>query len=218
MPVPLPSTPPTKFPFIYPSSTPIIETASSPYPVPGLNTTPIPNEIIKAVLNDPFAFSELVDQCTLDFRNDPPRYVPYVDAPGGFYITPFYNNQGLCFAAYYSFQNGAWKWDALIGYIAGKSGDKYPQASAEDAKAYIEKMTCKKVVGLPQYVAALHQYPLGPFWETTTEIGETFYVMGTFGQSESDSPLELHLNAWNARDDFRTGLRSNLCATPAITP
>ena len=219
-PMPGPSTPTsvTIVPDPYTPSMPIIETAGSPYPVPGLTVTPMPNGIIEAVYNDPFTFSKLVDQCALDFRNDPPFYVPYIDEPGGFYVIPFYNNKGLCFTAYYSYQNGAWKWNAINDYIAGKSGDKYPQASAEDAKLYIEKMTCTKVIGSPQYVAQLHKYPLGPFWRMITEDGETYDVIGVFGQVESDLPLELHLNGWNAKDDFRMGLKSNLCATPEITP
>ena len=73
------------------------------------------------------------------------------------------------------------------GYLS-PVGDQYPETSADDVKAYIEMMTCQKVIDVPQYVGSLHDYPPGPFWKLTTGDGQVFYVIGNYAPSEFPKP------------------------------
>ncbi len=167
------------------------------------------SEISRTILNDPFLYPELVDQCTQDFWIGKPVYVQYLDKPSGYYVQPFFNSKGLCYGVSLSFVNGKWdSWRAQL-FNAGSSGNTFPQASSEDAKAYIEKMTCKKVFEAPVYsdMTTFH----GPFWKVTTADGETYLVVGTIGATDTDPTPTLRMFAWYAKDDPREWIPPKNC-------
>jgi hypothetical protein len=156
------------------------------------------DEVTKAVFNDPSTFLDLIALCSPDFRNGSPLYIKVLDSPTGYYIVPFFNDKGLCFTASYYFQNGKWNWTGSTEYNAGIDGDTYPQVNGDTVKEYIEKMTCQKIIGIPQYIdPGSSYYPPGPYWEVTTEDGQTYFVLGN--------------HAWNAKDDFRIWLEPKNC-------
>ncbi len=170
------------------------------------------DEVTKAVYNDPSTFLDLIAQCTPDFRNGSPLYIKVLDSPSGYYIVPFFNNKGLCFAARYYFQNGTWNWDGSELYNAGMNGDTYPQVNGDTVKEYIENMTCQKIIGTPQYIdPGSSYYPPGPYWEVMTEDGQTYFVLGIIAPTDSDPSPTIHIHAWNAKDDFRIWLEPKNC-------
>ncbi len=167
------------------------------------------SEIARTILNDPFLFPNLLDGCTQDFLIGKPVYVQFLDKPSGYYVQPFFNSKGLCYGVSLSFVNGKWdSWSAQL-FNAGSSGNTYPQASGEDAKAYIEKMTCKKVFVAP-FFADLTTFH-GPFWKVTTADGETYLVVGSIGPTDTDPTPTLHMFAWYGKDDPREWLPPKDC-------
>ncbi len=172
------------------------------------------NDLAKAVINDPFSFQTLIEQCTKEFRAGSPVYVPYLDAPDGIYIEPFFNDQGLCLGVFFFSQSGTWKSGQIVLYNAGKNGDQYPEVNPEEVKEYIEKVTCKKVVELPQYVAQRQGHPTGPFWRVVTEDENIYFVIAIKGPTETDSTVVSQFMAGNSKYDFRMGIGPTSCKTP----
>jgi hypothetical protein len=168
------------------------------------------SEVTKTIFNDPITFPDLIGHCTKDFTFDAPIYVPFVDDPSGYYVQPFFNSKGLCFDVAYSFENGQMIFDWSTEYNAGINGNRYPEASREDAIRYIEKMTCRKVIGVPQYVAS-RWGPPDPFWEVSADNGKTYDVMGVVGPTDTDPTIILQMWAWNAEDDPRIWLEQKSC-------
>ncbi len=78
------------------------------------------NDLAKAVINDPFSFQTLIEQCTKEFRAGSPVYVPYLDAPDGIYIEPFLTIKAFAWVSFSSHKVVPGKVARLFYIMQGK--------------------------------------------------------------------------------------------------
>lgn len=165
-------------------------------------------DIVQVVLKFPNSHQEVTRLCTQNFKAGLPVFVQMLDNDSYYYVVPFFENGLQCAEASVSFWNGKWQ----VGWYGSSGhGNKYPPINADEAKAYIEKMTCTKVIDTPIY-ADRSVYP-GPFWAVSTSDGQAYYVMSVVAKLEDYTPYELHIWAWNSKDDYRMWLKPKDCSS-----
>lgn len=202
-PSPAPGTPtkphPTQSPS--PSTTPTqTETPrTTPEPLPSVQ----PEKLYQVVQQD--NLSAFYFSCITNGKPEKPILVKGFDGTPDTYHLVYRNNGKICLVVGVGYQSGIWIIQMHTGDYKGAS---YPAIRAEDASAYIEKLTCKKTKGQPILGVDKNGYLI---WRVVDIDGTNYDVFSVVGQTEAYTPNRIMVSAVKQGDDRRNWLQPTRC-------